>query len=82
MFIFYLRTGGAVVEDGAVLPINWGTTSRSWVQLFHLEDVAESLKVPAEPLKKIGTGDVCREEGEETVLQCFFWGFSSIQRNG
>ena len=81
-FIFYLRAGGAVVQDGAVLPVNWRTTSWSRVQLFHLEDVAESFEVPAEALKKIGLGDVGREEGEETVLQCFFWRFSPIQRDG
>ena len=81
-FIFYLRAGGAVVEDGAVLPVHRWTTSRSRVQLFRPEDVAESFEVPAEALNEIGAGDVGWEEGEETVLQCFFWRFSSIQRDG
>ena len=79
--LFYIRAGGAVVEDGTVLPVHWRTTSRSRVQLFCPEDLAESFEVPAEALNEIGTGDVGREEGEETVLQCFFWRFSSIRRD-
>ena len=81
-FISYLRARGAVIEDGAVLPVNWRTTSWSRVQFFHPEDVAESFEVPAEPLHEIGTGDVGREEREETVLQGFLWRFSSFQRDG
>ena len=58
-----LGAGGAVIEDGAMLPLNWSTTRRPVVQVFHLEDVAESFEVSAESLKKIGMGDVWREEG-------------------
>ena len=51
------------------------------MEVFKLEDVAESLEVPTQRLKKVWLGDVGREKGEKAVLQCLFWRFSSVQRN-
>ena len=57
------------------------TTLWSLMEVFKLEDVAESLEVPTQRLKKVWLGDVGREKGEKAVLQCLFWRFSSVQRN-
>ena len=51
------------------------------MEVFKLEDVAESLEVPTQRLKKVWLGDVGREKGENAVLQSLFWRFGSVQRN-
>ena len=58
-----------------------GTTPGSLMEVFKLKDVAESLEVPTQRLKKVWFGDVGREKGEKAVLQCLFWRFGSVQRN-
>ena len=58
-----------------------GTTPWSLMEVFKLEDDAESLEVPTQRLKKVWLGDVGREKGEKAVLQCLFWRFGSVQRN-
>ena len=49
------------------------------MEVFKLEDVAESLEVPTQRLKKVWLGDVGREKGEKAVLQCLFWRFGSVR---
>ena len=51
------------------------------MEVFKLEDVAESLEVPTQRLKKVWFGDVGREKGQKAVIQCLFWRFRSVQRN-
>ena len=58
-----------------------GTTPWSLMEVFKLEDDAESLEVPTQRLKKVWLGDVGREKGENAVLQSLFWRFGSVQRN-
>ena len=58
-----------------------GTTPWSLMEVFKLEDDAESLEVPTQRLKKVWLGDVGWEKGEKAVLQCLFWRFGSVQRN-
>ena len=71
----------AVEENCAMGSRDRGTTPWSLMEVFKLEDVAESLEVPTQRLKKVWLGDVGREKGEKAVPQCLFWRFASVQRN-